>query len=227
MATHYRTIEIDGLDLFLREAGAEHERTLVLLPGFPSSSHQYRELIPMLADQLHLVAPDYPGFGCSDRPPVADFPYTFDRLAELTERLLDAIGVERFALYLFDFWAPIGYRIAAAHPERIEGLIIQNGNAYEQGLGPMMDLQKQFWADRAGVEASIRDLLTLDVTRSQYTDGAADPALLSPDAWTLDQHFLDQPNRKDVMVELLYDYQSNTERYPEWQAYFRERQPPR
>jgi pimeloyl-ACP methyl ester carboxylesterase len=226
VATQYRTVDIDGLSIFFREAGAEHERTLVLLPGFPSSSHQYRELIPLLADHLHVVALDYPGFGYSDSPPVSQFRYTFDRLAEVTERFLGTIGVDRFALYVFDFGAPIGYRIAAAHPERIDGLVIQNGNAYAEGLGPMMDVQKQFWSDRDGTEPRIRDLLTLEVTRAQYTDGAGDRSRLSPDAWTLDQHFLDLPGRKDVMVELLYDYQSNTARYPEWQTYFREHQPP-
>lgn len=226
MATHHRTITIDGLKLFFREAGAEHEETLVLLPGFPSSSHQYRELIPRLADLAHVVALDYPGFGYSDAPPVADYPYTFDRLADVTGRFLDALGIDRCALYVFDFGAPIGFRLAAARPERVTGLVIQNGNAYEAGLGPMLDVQQRFWENRDGMEASIRELLTLEVTRSQYTDGAGDPSLLSPDAWTLDQHFLDLPGRADVMVELLYDYQSNTARYPEWQAYLREHQPP-
>jgi len=226
MGTTYGTVEVDGLDVFFREAGAEHEQTLVLLPGFPSSSHQYRELIPLLADQVHVVAPDYPGFGYSESPPVADFDYTFDALARVTEGFLDARGIDRFALYVFDFGAPVGYRIAAARPERVTALVIQNGNAYEEGLGPMMDVQAEFWRDRDGVEPRIRELLTLEVTRAQYTDGAGDRSRLSPDAWTLDQHFLELPHRKDVMVELLYDYQSNTARYPEWQAYFREHRPP-
>lgn len=223
----YRTAQVDGLELFVREAGDPASPTLVLLPGFPSSSHQYRRLIDALADRFHLVAPDYPGFGYSASPPVSEFAYTFDQLADVTRRLLfDELGLEHFFMYVFDFGAPIGYRIAARHPERIHGLVIQNGNAYEAGLGPMIDVQKAFWADRQGVEPQIRDLLTLEVTKAQYTTGAARPELLSPDAWTLDQHFLELPGRKDVMVELLYDYQSNTARYPEWQAYFREHQPP-
>jgi pimeloyl-ACP methyl ester carboxylesterase len=223
----YRAADVDGVELFYREAGDPQAPSLVLLPGFPSSSHQYRRLLDALGNELHLVAPDYPGFGYSASPAVAQFPYTFDRLAEVTARLLlGELGLERFFLYAFDFGAPIGFRIASRHPDRIAGLIIQNGNAYEAGLGSMMDVQKAFWADRDGVEPQIRDLLTLEVTRSQYTTGASRPELLSPDAWTLDQHFLDQPGRKDVMVELLYDYQSNTARYPEWQAYFREHRPP-
>jgi len=226
MATRYGTVEVEGVSVFFREAGAEHDQTLVLLPGFPSSSHQYRELIALLADRFHVVAPDYPGFGYSDSPPVDAFAYTFDALARVTEGFLDARGIGRFALYVFDFGAPIGYRIAAAHPERVTALVIQNGNAYEEGLGPMMDVQAAFWADRDGVEPRIRDLLTLEVTRSQYTEGASDLAALSPDAWTLDQHFLELPHRKDVMVELLHDYRSNTARYPEWQAYFRAHRPP-
>lgn len=225
--TTYRTATVDGLELFYREAGPADAPTLVLLPGFPSSSHQYRGLIARLGDRFHLVAPDYPGFGHSESPRVDAFAYTFDRLAEVTERLLlDVLGLERFSLYVFDFGAPIGFRIAARHPDRIEGLVIQNGNAYEAGLGPMMELQQAFWADRDGVEPQIRELLTLEVTRAQYTTGAAHPERLSPDAWTLDQHFLDLPGRRDVMVELLFDYQSNTARYPEWQAYFREQRPP-
>lgn len=226
MATTYRTLSVDGLNIFYREAGAENDHTLVLLPGFPSSSHQYRELIALLADHLHVVAPDYPGFGYSDSPPVTEFSYTFDALASSTEGLLDALGIGRFALYVFDFGAPIGYRIAAARPDRVTALVIQNGNAYDEGLGPMMDLQTRFWRDRETVEASIRDLLTLEVTRGQYVEGAGDTSRLSPDAWTLDQHFLELPHRKDAMVELLYDYQSNTARYPEWQEYFRAHQPP-
>lgn len=226
MATHHRFVDVDGLRLFYREAGAEHDRTLVLLPGFPSSSHQYRELIALLGEDLHVLAPDYPGFGYSESPPTSEYGYTFDGLAQTIDGFLRELGVEEFALYVFDFGAPVGYRIAAAHPDRVTALVVQNGNAYEEGLGPMMDVQKQFWADRAAVEDDIRGLLTLDVTRSQYTDGAHDPSLLSPDAWMMDQHFLEMPHRKDVMVELLYDYQSNTARYPEWQAYFRDHQPP-
>lgn len=227
--TTYSTHQVDGLELFVRSSHAPMPmaETVVLLPGFPSSSAQYEGLIQRLSGDLHLIAPDYPGFGHSSTPAVADFTYSFDRLSEITEALLvDKLGLERFWLYVFDFGAPIGFRIAVRHPERVAGLIIQNGNAYEAGLGPMMDLQRDFWADRAGVEPSIRDLLSLEVTRAQYFDGAGRPEAINPDAPLLDQHLMDQPHRKDVFVEMLFDYQSNTARYPEWQAYFREHQPP-
>ena len=225
--TTYRTLDVDGLDLFVREAGSADAEALVLLPGFPSSSAQYEGLLARLSHRLRLIAPDYPGFGHSSTPPVEAFDYTFDRLAELTERLLlDVLGLERFWLYVFDFGAPIGLRIAERHPGRIAGLIVQNGNAYEAGLGPQMDLQKAFAANRAGVEPQIRELLTLDVTRAQYFDGAGDPARIDPDAPLLDQHLMDQPHRKDAFVELLYDYQTNVARYPAWQAYLRDHRPP-
>lgn len=226
--TTFRTVRVDDLELFVRDAGptdADAE-TIVLLPGFPSSSAQYQPLIDRLADELRLVSPDYPGFGYSSTPPVDDFAYTFDHLAEVTGRLLDALDLKRVWLYVFDFGAPIGLRIASRDPGRVAGLIVQNGNVYDAGLGPMMDMQKQFWADRAGIEPAIRDLLTLDVTRAQYLDGAGDPTRINPDGPTLDQHLLEQPHRKDVMTELLFDYQSNTARYSEWQAYLRDHQPP-
>jgi len=227
-ATTFRTVRVDDLDLFVRDAGLTDAaaETLVLLPGFPSSSAQYQPLIDRLAGEMRLVSLDYPGFGYSSTPPVERFAYTFDRLAEVTERVLDALGLQRVWLYVFDFGAPIGLRIATRDAGRVAGLIVQNGNAYEAGLGPMMDVQKRFWADRAGTEAAIRDLLTLDVTRAQYLEGAGDPTRVNPDGPTLDQHLLEQPHRKDAMVELLFDYQSNTARYPEWQAYLREHQPP-
>lgn len=226
MAAH-RTVSIDGLDLFYREAGPAEAPSLVLLPGFPSSSAQYQALIDRLEGQLHLISPDYPGFGYSSTPATAEFAYTFDHLAELTERLLlEHLGLESFWLYVFDFGAPIGLRIAARHPERIAGLVIQNGNAYEDGLGPMMDMQKAFWADRAGHEAEIRGLLTLEVTKGQYVTGSGDASRINPDAWVLDQHLMERPNRKDAFVELLFDYQTNTARYYEWQRYLRVHQPP-
>lgn len=226
----HRTMTVDGLEIFYREAGPVDAATLVLLHGFPSASHQYARLIDRLADRFHLVAPDYPGFGHSSAPASSttggDFAYTFDRLAQVTESFLTALGLGRFFLYVFDFGAPVGYRIATRHPEWIAGVIAQNGNAYEAGLGPQMQLQAEYWADRAGMEGTIRGLLTLDVTRSQHTTGASDPELVSPDSWTLDQHWLDLPGRAQVMLDLLHDYQSNTALYPVWQAWLREHQPP-
>lgn len=225
--TTYRTVPIDGLDIFVREAGPADAQTLVLLPGFPSSSAQYKPLMDRLADRLHVVSLDYPGFGFSSTPPTSEFTYTFDVLAQFTEQLLlGELRLDRFWLYVFDFGAPIGMRIAERHPDRIAGLVVQNGNAYEAGLGPMMDVQKAFWANRAHNEADIRNLLTLEVTRGQYLTGAGDPSRIDPGAPLLDQRLMDEPNRKDAFVELLYDYQSNTARYPHWQRYLRDTQPP-
>ncbi|MFC4241777.1 alpha/beta fold hydrolase [Gryllotalpicola reticulitermitis] len=227
--TDYSTHRVADLDLFVRRSttAGPDAPTLVLLPGFPSSSAQYEGLIARLADDANLIAPDYPGFGHSQTPPTGDFTYTFDHLAGITEQLLlEELGLDRLWLYMFDFGAPVGFRIATRHPEKIAGLIIQNGNAYEAGLGPMMDIQRDFWADRNGVEPSIRELLTLPVTRAQYFDGAGRPEAINPDAPLLDQLHMEEPNRKDAFVDLLFDYQSNTAHYPEWQAYLRENQPP-
>jgi len=227
---YHRTVAIEGLDIFYREAGPADAPTLVLLPGFPSASHQYARLIDRLSDEVHLLAPDYPGFGNSSAPASSrsggSFDYTFDHLADVTERFLKALGVDRFFLYVFDFGAPVGYRIAARHPDWILGVIAQNGNAYEIGLGPGMQPAVKYWADRAGMEDTIRGALTLAATRAQHVDGAADPALVSPDSWTLDQYWLDTPGRAQIMLDLLYDYQSNVALYPTWQRWLREYQPP-
>lgn len=226
----HRRIRVEGLEVFYREAGPPQGPTLVLLHGFPSASHQYRRLIDRLRDRVHVVAPDYPGFGYSDAPASAttggDFPYTFDRLADVVEAFLDSLGLTRFFLYVFDFGAPVGFRLATRHPDWIAGLIAQNGNAYEAGLGPQMQLQARYWDDRAGMEETIRALITEDVTRAQYLTGAQRPERVPPDGWTLDQHFLDQPGRAQVMLDLLYDYRSNTALYPAWQAWLREHRPP-
>lgn len=227
---HHRRVAIEGLDIFYREAGPADAPTLVLLPGFPSASHQYARLIDRLSDEVHLLAPDYPGFGNSSAPASSrsggTFDYTFDHLADVTERFLTALGVDRFFLYVFDFGAPVGYRIAARHPDWILGVIAQNGNAYEIGLGPGMHAAMKYWADRDGMEDTIRGALTLAATRAQHVEGAADPALVSPDSWMLDQYWLDTPGRAQVMLDLLYDYQSNVALYPAWQHWLREYQPP-
>ena len=226
----HRTIKIDGLEIFYREAGPAGAPTLVLLHGFPSASHQYARLMERLSDEFHLLAPDYPGFGYSSAPASSraggKFDYTFDHLASVTEKFLTTLGVDRFFLYVFDFGAPVGYRIATRHPDWILGVVAQNGNAYEAGLGPQMQPAVKYWADRAGMESTIRGALTLEATRAQHIDGAADPELVSPDSWTLDQHWLDTPGRAQVMLDLLYDYQSNVALYPAWQSWMREQQPP-
>lgn len=226
----HRTVTIDGLEIFYREAGPADAATLVLLPGFPSASHQYARLIDRLSDEFHLLSLDYPGFGRSSAPVSSTvggpFDYTFDHLADVTEHVFTALGVTRFFVYVFDFGAPIGYRIATRHPEWILGVIAQNGNAYEVGLGPAMQPAVKYWADRAGMEDTIRGALTLDATRAQHLDGAHDPGLVDPDSWLLDQYWLDVPGRDQVMLDLLYDYQSNVALYPEWQRWLREYQPP-
>jgi len=225
-AIRHRTIEIDGLEVFYRESGTPGRRPLLLLHGFPSSSHMYRHLLDDLSDEFHCVAPDLPGFGLTESPPRDRFAYTFDRLAEVTEAFTRAIGLGRFALYVFDFGAPVGMRLAAAHPDRVESLIVQNGNIYEEGLADSFAPLYAYWKDRVGHEETVRGILTAEVTRFQYTEGVRDPELLAPESWTLDQHFLELPGRKEAVLDLFFDYRTNVERYPRWQAYLREHQPP-
>jgi pimeloyl-ACP methyl ester carboxylesterase len=221
--TTYRTIQVDDREVFYRQAGDPAAPTLLLLEGFPSSSAQYERLIGHLADRYQLLAPDYPGFG---RSPALDGETTFDRLADVVEAFTQALELKRFSLYVFDFGAPVGFRLATRQPERIQALVIQNGNAYEVGLGPKMQGLKPYWTDRAGNEAVVRHFLQLDVTRSQYIDGVPDPATVNPDLWELDQRYIDLPGRDRVMLDLLFDYQSNVTLYPGWQQYLRTHQPP-
>jgi pimeloyl-ACP methyl ester carboxylesterase len=221
--TAYRTIEVKGSEVFYREAGDPAAATLLLLHGFPSSSAQYDELMRRLAGRYHLIAPDYPGFGQS---PALTGSTTFDRLAEVIDGFTEAKGLDRFTLYMFDFGAPVGFRIATRHPDRVQGLVLQNGNAYEIGLGPGMRALEPYWSDRGGNESAIRGFLTLQATRSQYVDGVADPSSVSPDLWELDQRYLELPGRDQVMLDLLYDYQSNVALYPAWQDYLRTHTPP-
>jgi len=221
--TSYRTIEVDGTEVFYREAGDRSAPTLLLLHGFPSSSAQYDQLMHRLAGRYHMIAPDYPGFGQS---PALAGTTTFDRLADVIDAFTDAESLDRFSLYMFDFGSPVGFRIATRHPERVEALILQNGNAYEVGLGPGMRALEPYWKDRAGNEAAVRGFLTLDVTRSQYLDGVADPTIVNPDFWELDQRYLELPGRDQVMLDLLYDYRNNVTLYPSWQEYMRTHKPP-
>jgi pimeloyl-ACP methyl ester carboxylesterase len=223
----YRTAEIDGLKIFYREAGRANAATLLLLHGFPSAGHMFRDLIPLLADQLHLVAPDLPGFGQSDMPSRDQFKYTFDNLAGVIGRFTEVIGLERFAIYIFDYGAPVGLRVAKRHPERISAIISQNGNAYEEGLSEGWSPIQVYW--RAPTQANrdaLRGFLAPETTRFQYTHGVADPSLVSPDGRSLDDYYLARPGAHEVQLDLLLDYASNVDLYPEFHSYFRNHQPP-
>jgi pimeloyl-ACP methyl ester carboxylesterase len=221
----YATVR--GLKMFYREAGDKNSPTIVLLHGFPSSSHMFRDLIPQLAAKFHIIAPDYIGFGYSDAPAVSEFEYTFDNLAAYVEEfLLSALGLKKFSIYVQDYGAPIGYRIAFKHQDAIEGIIAQNGNAYIEGIGPGFDALKPFWANRtAETEAPVRAVLTLEGTIFQYTHGVKDASLISPDSYTFDQHFLDRPGNNAIQLNLLHNYQANLTHYDEWHTFFRNKQP--
>jgi pimeloyl-ACP methyl ester carboxylesterase len=219
----YRTIPVGDTEVFYREASEPTAPTLLLLHGFPSSSAQYEQLMERLEDQCHLIAPDYPGFGQS--VPI-EGTTTFDRIADVVEAFTEAKDLDRFSLYMFDFGAPVGFRLATRHPERVQGLVLQNGNAYEEGLGPGMQALKPYWEDRSANEGAVRGFLQLDATRSQYLDGVADATTVNPDLWELDQRYLELPGRDQVMLDLLYDYQNNIILYPRWQEYMRVNRPP-
>jgi pimeloyl-ACP methyl ester carboxylesterase len=225
--TTFQYATVRGLKMFYREAGSSKSPTVVLLHGFPSSSHMFRDLIPQLAEKFHVVAPDYVGFGYSDAPDVNEFEYTFDNLAaHVEEFLFGALGLKKFAIYVQDYGAPIGYRIAYRHQDAIEGIIVQNGNAYVEGIGAAFDPMKPFWANRtAETEKPVRGLLTPEMTKFQYVHGVKDESRISPDAYTVDQHFLDRPGNDAIQLNLLHDYQANLGHYDEWHAFFRSKQP--
>ncbi|MFI7668284.1 alpha/beta fold hydrolase [Nocardia sp. NPDC049526] len=223
---HHRHTDVGGVEVHYRESVPDRADApvLLLLHGFPSASHQFRRLFDVLGAQYRLLAPDYPGFGNTTAP--ADFDYSFERLADVVEGFVERLELREFAMYVFDFGAPVGFRIALRHPEWINGLIVQNGNAYEAGLS---DLARDFTALRPedeGAEDTIRGLLTLEGTRGQYEQGVPDPTVLSPESWVLDQYFLDLPGRKEAQVALAFDYKSNVAAYPEWQRWLRKYTPP-
>jgi pimeloyl-ACP methyl ester carboxylesterase len=225
--TTYNTIKVDGLEIFYREAGDRNAPAVLLLHGFPTSSHMFRNLIPALADKYHVVAPDYPGFGASSAPKTDEFEYTFDRLAEVVEKFTRQIGLKTYSLYVQDYGAPVGYRLATKHPERVQALIVQNGNAYEEGLRDFWIPIKAYWKEPGAANAdALRKFLTLDATRWQYTHGTRNPNRISPDNWLIDQALLDRPGNQEIQLRLFYDYRSNLPLYPQWQAYFRRYQPP-
>jgi len=225
---HHRSAKIDGVNIFYREAGPRDAPVLLLLHGFPTSSHMFRNLIPFLADRYHLIAPDYPGYGQSDSPDRASFAYTFDRFGELVDGLLERLGVERYAMYVMDYGAPVGWRLALKHPQRISALIVQNGNAYEEGLKAFWDPIRTCWKENnsAASRKALLKLFTLETTIFQYTDGVSDPSRVSPDNWTHDQPLLDRPGNNDIQLDLFYDYRTNLPLYPKVQQYLREHQPP-
>ena len=224
--TVHRHREIDGVRVFYRESLPDRPDApvLLLLHGFPSGSHQFRSLIDVLGSDYRLIAPDYPGFGHTQVPD--DFSYSFDRLADITEGFVRSLGLDRFVMYVFDFGAPVGFRIAQRHPEWIAGLVVQNGNAYEEGLSDVARGLIGLTPDTPGARDAIQGMLTLDGTRSQYVTGVADPDLIAPDGYTLDQHFLDLPGRKEAQQALIFDYHTNIEQYEDWHAWLRQHNPP-
>ncbi|MEU0266801.1 alpha/beta hydrolase [Nocardioides sp. NPDC006303] len=222
----HRFVDVDGVRVFYRETKPEGQDApvLLLLHGFPSGSHQFRRLIDLLGTQYRVIAPDYPGFGHTQVPD--DFEYSFDRLADITEGFIQGLGLDRFTMFIFDFGAPVGFRIAERHPEWIAGLIIQNGNAYEDGLSEAARYVLTLSPRDPGAEDTLREFFTLAGTRAQYETGVTDPELIAPDGWTLDQHFLDLPGRKEAQLALFFDYHTNIERYDQWQAWLRQHTPP-
>lgn len=247
---HYRTMEIQGLEIFYREAGSRDKPTLLLLHGFPTSSHMFRNLIPALAADFHLVAPDYPGYGNSSMPAVDEFDYSFDNFARIVETLTENLELDTYSLYLMDYGAPVGFRLAAAHPERIDSLIIQNGNAYEEGLdNDFWEPIKEYWKDRGAVNKGLDNawwsnikkaykqpemtnndalgfLVTLGATQWQYLNGARNAEAISPDNWHVTQRLLDREGNQEIQLQMFYDYGTNPALYPQWQKYFRTHQPP-
>jgi len=223
----FETVAVDGFNVFYREAGPRDAPAVLLLHGFPSAGHMFRDLMPLLSDSFRVVAPDLPGFGRSDMPERSRFSYTFDNLAGIIDRFTEVIGLARFALYVFDYGAPTGFRLAMRHPERIAAIVSQNGNAYLEGLSDGWNPIRAYWQDRSAANrAALRSMLSPDTTVWQYTHGVADPSTVSPDGYSLDNFYLARPGADEVQLDLFGDYKSNVALYPLFQAYFREHKPP-
>lgn len=225
----HKTVKVGDLDIFYREAGPNDAPAVLLLHGFPTSSQMFRNLIPLLANEYHMVAPDYPGYGHSSMPSRARFAYTFDNLATVIDDFTETVGLSKYALYVQDYGAPVGYRLAAKHPERVTAIVVQNGNAYDEGLDhPFWEPIKAFWREPTSREKrdALRNLITYDATRWQYIHGVKNPELVSPDGPAHDQFLLDRPGNDEIQLDLFLNYGSNPPLYPAWQAYFRTHQPP-
>jgi pimeloyl-ACP methyl ester carboxylesterase len=224
--TVHRTIQVDGLSIFYREAGPKDGPTLLLLHGLPSSSRMFESLFSRLSDRYHLVAPDYPGFGHSDWPDPKTFAYTFDHIAETMHHFIEALGLSRYTLYMQDYGGPVGFRMALAHPDGIEGLIIQDAVAHNEGLGAIWKTRRAFWIDRTANESALRtNLLSLQTTRTRHVGSDPNVERYDPDLWTDEFAFLNQPGQAEIQTDLFYDYRTNVENYPRWQAWMREKQP--
>lgn len=227
MSVAYRSIKVDDLTIFYREAGSPDKPTLLLLHGFPSSSRMYDPLLARLAQQYHLVAPDYPGFGHSDAPDSKAFVYTFDHLASVMVHFTETLGLNKYSLYVQDYGGPVGFRMMLAHPERLQTLIVQNAVSHEDGLGPLWQKRREFWADRAANEAGLRaSFFSLATTKQRHVGHNPDIEAFNPDLWTDEFNFLNQPGQADIQSDLFYDYRTNVASYPKWQAWLREHQPP-
>lgn len=225
----HKTLKVGDLDIFYREAGPNDAPAILLLHGFPTSSQMFRNLIPLLADEYHVVAPDYPGYGHSSMPSRDQFPYTFDNLAKVIDEFTEKVGLSKYVLYVQDYGAPVGYRLAAKHPERVTAIVVQNGNAYDEGLdNPFWEPIKAYWREPTSREKrdALRNLITYDATRWQYIHGVKNPELVSPDGPAHDQFLLDRPGNDEIQLDLFLSYGSNPPLYPAWQSYFRTHQPP-
>jgi pimeloyl-ACP methyl ester carboxylesterase len=225
---NYKYANVDGLKVFYREAGDPKNPAMVLLHGFPSSSHMYRNLMPALADKFYLIAPDYPGFGNTDAPSPDEFSYTFDKLSEVVEKLLLSLGINRFTLFIQDYGSPVGFRIALRHPDWIQGIVSQNGNAYEEGFTGVWDsLRSALWKKRTPeTEAPLSGFFSADGVKWIYCEGTREAGRISPDNWNTDLYFLSRPGNHRIQLDLFYDYRTNVDRYPRWHEYLRKHQPP-
>jgi pimeloyl-ACP methyl ester carboxylesterase len=227
LPTHYRSTVVDGLNIFYREAGPDGAPTILMLHGFPTSSRMYEPLLSRLSDRYHLIAPDYPGFGHSDAPAADEFSYTFERLAEVMTGFCENLGLRRYVLLMQDYGGPVGFRMALAHPERVAGMIVQNAVSHDQGLGPLWETRRAYWADRAPNEAKLRaNLMSLEAARQRHVGTSPNPDRYDPDLWSDEYAFLSRPGQEQIQSDLFYDYRNNVASYPRWQRWLREHRPP-